>query len=70
MASLSIEIIVQPYNRLPLLLILQSTNNLYEHASLLALRVLQTLRIHRLALRAPEVTQSNLFWDFFLKYCK
>ena len=33
---------------------------------------LQTLRVCRVALRAPGVTQSNLFWDFFLlyKYCK
>ena len=29
---------------------------------LLALRGLRTLRIRRVALRAPEVTQSNLFY--------
>ena len=33
---------------------------------LLALRGLRTLRVRRVALRAPGVTQSNIFWDFFL----
>ena len=33
---------------------------------LLALRGLQTLRIRRVALRAPGVSQSNIHWDFLL----
>ena len=33
---------------------------------LLALRGLRTLRVRRVALRVPGVTQSNIFWDFFL----
>ena len=39
---------------------------------LLALRDLRTLCVRRVALQAPEVTQSNLIWDFFplYKYCK
>ena len=39
---------------------------------LLALHGLRTLRIRRVTLRAPGVTQSNLFWEFFVlyKYCK
>ena len=32
---------------------------------LFALRGLWTLCVHRVALRAPGVTQYNLFWDFF-----
>ena len=35
---------------------------------MLALRGLRTLRVRRVALRAPEVTQSNLFWDIFIFY--
>ena len=39
---------------------------------LLALRGLRTLRVRRVSLRAPEVAQSNLFWEFFslYAYCK
>ena len=33
---------------------------------LLALRDLLTLRVRRVTLRVPEVTQSNIFWDYFL----
>ena len=33
---------------------------------LLALRGLRTLRVRRVALRAPGVTQSNIFWNSFL----
>ena len=32
---------------------------------LLALRGLRTLRVHRVALRAPGVTQSKVFLEFF-----
>ena len=35
---------------------------------LLALRGLRTLRVRRVSLRAPGVTQSNIFWDFFPLY--
>ena len=40
---------------------------------LLALRGLRTLRVRRVALWAPEVTQSKLFLEFFplyIVYCK
>ena len=39
---------------------------------LLALRGLRTLRVRRVALRAPGVTQSKLFLEFFplYIYCK
>ena len=39
---------------------------------LLAMRGLRTICVRRVALRAPEVSQSNLFWEFFplYKYCK
>ena len=39
---------------------------------LLALRGLRTHSVRRVALRAPRVTQSNIFWNFFPlnKYCK
>ena len=32
---------------------------------LLVLRDRRALRVHRVTLRAHEVTQSNLFWEFF-----
>ena len=35
---------------------------------LLALRGLRTLRVRRVALRAPGVTQSKLFLEFFSLY--
>ena len=37
---------------------------------LLAMRGLRTLCVRRVALRAPGVTQSNIFWIFSFKYCE
>ena len=62
--SVKYVMIISPRKQIIIVLIILLTSAL----RLLALRGLQTLRIRRVPLRAPGVTQSNLFGNFFSLY--